>query len=489
MHVLHVTGAAVVGGVELVQSSYIDALHAHGVSSERFVYRAGPMLSAFQAICPVHLDDGAGLGPLAAQGRFDLVHLTVSGLRLGAMEELARHGYRGGLVVSCHGSFSGVVSSRTTSVVTVVSRWLGDQARDFCDLEPVVLYNGIDLGVFNSHGDEPKPSQPVIAWVGRTQDPIKGFPEFLRIMSRPALSGCEAWIADADGVVDAAQLSRSCGRPVRVWHRLSYTGMAAFYRQVARSGGALLSTSYYDSTPLVMLEAMACGCPVVAPGVGGIPEMLNQGRWGVVYPPGSGCDTVASLLRGLVDSPRRAVCLARVAEELPELFGMPAMVRGLLEVYEAAMQRPVAPRLADIDRGAIRRWHVYWGRQIHRVLPPAAGRFRILGVPGWLLKRIVASALKAAVARILRRDREWHCAARPLWESAGRVSGCVSTWWRRWASQPAGQSGDAARLAPACPGPLEAGGRGAQKQRLESRGADPGAPRRTTARGTDSDDR
>jgi len=164
------------------------------------------------------------------------------------------------------------------------------------------------------------------------------------------------------------------------------------------------------------------------------------------------------------------------------------MGRGLLQVYEAAVRRPVAPKLSDIDRGAVRRWHVHWGRQMHRVLPPATGRFHIMGVPGWLLKRILLSALKAVAARVLRRDREWHCAARPLWESVGRVSGCLLTWWRRWASQPAGQPGDPVREGLACLGPLKAGGRRGQKQRLETGGADPRAPRRTTACGKDSDD-
>ncbi len=49
----------------------------------------------------------------------------------------------------------------------MVSRWLADRIGPFCDLKPVVLYNGIDLGLFRPDGPEPVPERPVLAWVGR----------------------------------------------------------------------------------------------------------------------------------------------------------------------------------------------------------------------------------------------------------------------------------------------------------------------------------
>lgn len=45
----------------------------------------------------------------------------------------------------------------------------------------------------------------------------------------------------------------------------------------------LVSTSQYEGTPNVILEAMAYGIPVVAPAVGGIPELIGQDR-GVLAP-------------------------------------------------------------------------------------------------------------------------------------------------------------------------------------------------------------
>jgi N-acetyl-alpha-D-glucosaminyl L-malate synthase BshA len=45
----------------------------------------------------------------------------------------------------------------------------------------------------------------------------------------------------------------------------------------------LLVTSHYESFCLAALEAMACGVPVVAPRVGGIPEVVVHGKTGYLF--------------------------------------------------------------------------------------------------------------------------------------------------------------------------------------------------------------
>ncbi|HYM55111.1 MAG TPA: glycosyltransferase family 4 protein [Solirubrobacteraceae bacterium] len=66
-----------------------------------------------------------------------------------------------------------------------------------------------------------------------------------------------------------------------------------------------------DTNPWALLEAMACGTPVVSTRVGGIPDMLEHGRAGVLVPHGDP-RALGEALRGLLaDPPARARLAAR----------------------------------------------------------------------------------------------------------------------------------------------------------------------------------
>src|SRR5215213_2855704 len=80
---------------------------------------------------------------------------------------------------------------------------------------------------------------------------------------------------------------------------------------------------------LVMVEAMACGTPVVAFPEGSVPEIVEDGRTGFVVDDER---TMADAI-GRLEEIDPAVC-RRTCEER---FGVPAVVAGYEEVYRAAM--------------------------------------------------------------------------------------------------------------------------------------------------------
>lgn len=82
--------------------------------------------------------------------------------------------------------------------------------------------------------------------------------------------------------------------------------------QIYSAMDAFLYTPIADNCPLVVLEAMACGLPVVTFGVGGIPELVEDGATGVVAP----FEDVGGLYRGireLIAAPEAAQTLGRAA--------------------------------------------------------------------------------------------------------------------------------------------------------------------------------
>lgn len=97
-----------------------------------------------------------------------------------------------------------------------------------------------------------------------------------------------------------------------------------------------------DPAPLVLSEACEGGCAIVASDVGGIPEMLDGGRAGILVPPGDPKRMAAALTdllsdpKALLEAKRRAnanipcLSLTRVAEQTLHVYRecMPLSRRG-----------------------------------------------------------------------------------------------------------------------------------------------------------------
>jgi len=91
-----------------------------------------------------------------------------------------------------------------------------------------------------------------------------------------------------------------------------------------------LLTSHMEANPVSILEAMACGKPVVAPRVGSIPETIDHGQTGLLFEPGDSAAAAELVLGLLADSAGRE----RIGEAARRWVVAHGSVESMVEGYE-----------------------------------------------------------------------------------------------------------------------------------------------------------
>ncbi len=103
-----------------------------------------------------------------------------------------------------------------------------------------------------------------------------------------------------------------------------------------RSADLFVFPTLADTLPLVVLEAMAEGLPVVASAVGGIPYQL-QGGCGILVPPGE-IDALADAVTDLFAHPARCAEMGRLARaRVAEQFTWTSAASNALRAYEQVL--------------------------------------------------------------------------------------------------------------------------------------------------------
>ena len=104
--------------------------------------------------------------------------------------------------------------------------------------------------------------------------------------------------------------------------------------ELMRGADLYVSASRYENNPVVLLEALASGLPVVATSVGGVPEIVGDD--GLLVPPGD----PAALANLIEEALGRDFDRADIARRARERYGAERIGRELVELYE----RVTSPR-------------------------------------------------------------------------------------------------------------------------------------------------
>jgi glycosyltransferase involved in cell wall biosynthesis len=94
---------------------------------------------------------------------------------------------------------------------------------------------------------------------------------------------------------------------------------------------------------IAALEAMAAGLPVVATAVGGVPELVSDGKTGFLVPRGDVVALAARLRVLLLDSERRLAMGAAGQARAREEFSIERMVAAVAAVYDDVLRQVPRP--------------------------------------------------------------------------------------------------------------------------------------------------
>src|SRR5690606_26536514 len=104
-------------------------------------------------------------------------------------------------------------------------------------------------------------------------------------------------------------------------------------RECYWSSDFFVSPSYYDPCSLVVMEALACGLPVITSSRNGAGELMTDGKQGYVLSAPDAIDELAEALDKLTDDARRARMAVR-AEKLGREQTFDRHVAALVRVFE-----------------------------------------------------------------------------------------------------------------------------------------------------------
>jgi starch synthase len=220
----------------------------------------------------------------------------------------------------------------------------------FMDPDKVhVVHNGIDAmlyapdpatDVLERHGIDT--SRPYVIFVGRITRQ-KGVGHLLEAAKSFVP---EVQLVLCAGAPDTPELGTATAAAVEEL-RASRTGVVWISEMLPRADVVQLLThatlfvcpSVYEPLGIVNLEAMACETAVVASAVGGIPEVVEDGKTGTLvpyagsYPEGFEA-ALAEAVNALVTDPAKAAEMGRAGRARAEReFGWDAIARRTIEVY------------------------------------------------------------------------------------------------------------------------------------------------------------
>ena len=240
---------------------------------------------------------------------------------------------------------------RRSDAVTSVSGWLREETlRVFGCTRPIeVVPNFVDTDRFRPREPGPEahrlrkawasPHEALLLHVGNFR-PVKRASRVVEAFARLAAEAPARLLMVGEGPERAG--CEALARTLGVHDRVRFLGATARVEDLLPCADLLLLPGEHESFGLSALEAMACGVVPVASRAGGLPELVEDGRTGLLVEGGEAAGMAQAAIALLHDAPRRRAMAEQARRVAVERFGP----ERALDRYEA-----IYARLVGASRG------------------------------------------------------------------------------------------------------------------------------------------
>ncbi len=353
---------------------------AHGVVLHRVdPFVRAPLLHGAEplALAAALATEGGAGGDLGGEKRpFDVIHahyaIPHAASAVLARQILARRGVPAPkLVTTLHGTDAGPIGADPvllpltrfavleSDLLTVPSLWLRQQATVALALPrgtPIeVVPNFVDAGPFHPltpearaaplrrlfpSEDHARPGRLRVLVHASNFRPLKRVPDCVEALAALRQQGVPCvLVLVGNGPERALVAARAVALGVR-----AQVAFVDPVEQIADLGPLLglgdlfLFPSETESFGLAALEALACGVPVVASNVGGLPEVVRHGETGLLVPPRDPAALARAAWSLLADEPRRAAMAQAARLDATTRFRPEPMIARYEELYSRILE-------------------------------------------------------------------------------------------------------------------------------------------------------
>jgi glycosyltransferase involved in cell wall biosynthesis len=369
MKILHLISSGGLYGAEAVILNLSHALNSGGDSSVLGVFgnsknlnlqlheRAlGEGITSTVIPCEGQVDRAAvaKIRNLVVESQIDIVH--AHGFKADIYAYLALRNTRVSLVSTCHTWYD---NDPVVTLYGKLDRWIlrkyaaivavSDEVKDRlikADVAPDkvrIIKNGIDVQRFGEAAPSLRQGNgltaaPLVGLVGRLSRE-KGIEVFLQAASRVVED-----IPDAQFVVVGEgpeyESLNSLIDQLKLRKNADLLGRRDDMPSVYRSFDIMVSSSHQEGLPMVVLEGMASGLPVVATSVGDVPHVIEQDVSGVLVAPGDSNSLAANVISLLRNPAERRRMGDAARRRIEEEFSTERMTSNYLDIYRGLYNAP-----------------------------------------------------------------------------------------------------------------------------------------------------